>query len=422
MKEVLIDVTRLVTRRMQGTLPTGVDRVSLEYLRHFREYAVAVVRLGAVWMTFSPALSARLFDELLVSGRGQWQVLAWVLVRSCFSCRLGLPRGKHFFLNTGHSGIERPGYAAKLRKSGVRPLFFVHDLIPISHPEYSRPREADRHHRRLETMLSLGLGLITNSRHTREALENYAPRYGWPVPACIVAPLAPARLPPPPKERPLDCPYFVVLGTIEPRKNHLLLLHIWRDLVAKHGSAAPRLVVIGQQGWECEQVMDVLERCESLHGFVLEKPHCADAELSIWLHHAQALLLPSFAEGFGLPLVEALTAGVPVVASQLSVFREIARDIPEYLNPLDGIGWRRMILDYAAPNSPRRAAQLRRLESFRAPTWNDHFTLVDALIARIGAEGLVLAGGGLRKNKSARPARLGSVPVAGVARGSEATR
>lgn len=65
--------------------------------------------------------------------------------------------------------------------------------------------------------------------------------------------------------------YFVVLGTIEPRKNHLLLLQVWRQLIEELGLAAPRLVIIGQRGWECEQVVDLLDRCEVLRGVVLEK-------------------------------------------------------------------------------------------------------------------------------------------------------
>jgi glycosyltransferase involved in cell wall biosynthesis len=106
-----------------------------------------------------------------------------------------------------------------------------------------------------------------------------------------------------------------------------------------------------------------------------------DDEAARLVQGAQALLLPSFAEGFGFPLVEALALGVPVLCSNLAALRENGGDVPEYLDPLDGLGWRSAVIDYALPASPRRAAQLRRLSGWRAPSWQDHFAAVEALIA-----------------------------------------
>ena len=106
-----------------------------------------------------------------------------------------------------------------------------------------------------------------------------------------------------------------MLGTIEPRKNHWFMLHVWRRIVEESGGNAPKLVVIGRRGWECENVVDMLERCESLKDAVVEQSNCSDHDLQVWLQHARALLFPSFVEGYGMPLVEALTMQVPVIAS-----------------------------------------------------------------------------------------------------------
>jgi glycosyltransferase involved in cell wall biosynthesis len=91
--------------------------------------------------------------------------------------------------------------------------------------------------------------------------------------------------------------------------------------------------------------------------------------------------MPSFVEGFGMPLIEALTHELPVIASDLGVFREIAGAIPDYLDPSDGIGWRRAIAEYAMPHSPRQAEQLKRLKHFQAPTWDNHFSTVERFLA-----------------------------------------
>ncbi len=185
----------------------------------------------------------------------------------------------------------------------------------------------------------------------------------------------------PPEGR--DAPYFVCVGTIEARKNHLLLLNLWRRLAAELGPAAPRLVLIGQRGWLTQNVIDMLERCPALRGLVIERNALPDAEMARVIRGARALLLPSFAEGFGFPVIEALALGVPVLCSDLPALRETGGAVPDYLDPLDGRGWRTAILDYAAPQSPRREAQLRRLADWRPPRWEDHFAAVRRLIAQI---------------------------------------
>lgn len=378
---VLIDVTRLLDRALQGRRPTGVDRVGLAYVGHFRWRAHALVRFAGRWLVFGAADSRQLFEWLLAPNAQQANRIRWLVGRA-YTLNWRHPTPGSILINTGHSGLDGADYAERVRRYGLRPLYFLHDLIPLTFPEYARPGEAEKHHRRLRTMLSTGRGLVVNSDATGKELEAYAARLGAIVPPWMAAHLAPPGFPPPASQRPLSEPYFVVLGTIEPRKNHLLLLKLWRRLVAEQGERAPRLVVIGQRGWECEQVVDMLERCEALKGFVIEMPGCDDAALATWLRHAQALLFPSFAEGYGIPLVEALSLGTPVIASDLPVFRELADDIPEYLDPLDGMGWRQAILDYAMDTSPRREAQKARMAAWRAPGWDAHLERVEAFMAR----------------------------------------
>src|SRR5260370_34968098 len=98
----------------------------------------------------------------------------------------------------------------------------------------------------------------------------------------------------------------------------------------------------------------------------------------------RALLLPSFAEGFGFPVIEAFAVGVPALCSDIPALRETGGAIAEYLDPLDGPGWRAAILDYAAANSPRRAAQLERRAGWRPPPRQGVFAAVGHLIAATG--------------------------------------
>jgi glycosyltransferase involved in cell wall biosynthesis len=381
---LLIDISRLTNRTVRGRLPTGIDRVCLAYIEHFGKRAQAVLQWPGCRRVASHGNSQELFRVLRDPDTSSPRRLARSVTRAFFSRWPAQDADGRVYMNLGHSGLESPGLGRWLRRAGVRPVFMVHDLIPVTHPEYCRAGESARHVARMEQMLRMGAGILANSQATHDELQAFAKTHGLPVPPTVVAPLAAPELPLESVERaPLPQPYFVVLGTIEPRKNHLLLLNVWRRLVSELGEHTPHLVIIGQRGWECENVVDLLERCAPLRGVVHELGRCSDSELTQHLLHARALLFPSFAEGFGLPLVEALRLGTPAIASPLPVFQEIAGAVPDYVDALDGPAWAQAIRDYTAGEHPRRSGQLERLRSFEGPTWTDHFDRVDELLEMI---------------------------------------
>jgi glycosyltransferase involved in cell wall biosynthesis len=381
---ILIDVTRLVYRRLKQHLPTGIDRVSLEYIQHYAADARAVLSIGPFNAVMSARDSAALFAGISVPNTPFWGLAIRSIIKAFLWRWMKLNVRGSFLFNTGHMGLENAHYAWALRRHGARPVIVIHDLIPITHPEYCRPGERERHLVRMRCAVHVATGIVANSQHTLRSLQSFCSEDGKTLPTSIVAPLAPgiarATLGP----RPIERPYFVIVSTIEPRKNHWMLLQLWRRIIEADG-AAPLLVVIGQRGWECENVVDLLERSAHLKDFVIEKPYCSDAELATLLHYAQALLFPSFAEGYGMPVIEALAAKVPVIASDLSVFRETAGEIPDYAEPLDGKRWEMLITEYAKPDSALRAAQVERLAHFQPPTWAQHFQRVDAFIDALGS-------------------------------------
>ena len=383
MPEVLIDITRLLTRSLQGRLPTGVDRVSLAYLKYFFERAQALIRINQHSIVLNQSASKKLFEQLLFPATHLRTKIIRHLVNASCNIQYQPNLKNKFFLNIGHSGLERKNYIQKLKKKGVKPLFLIHDLIPITHPEYCREGEKVKHIVRINNVFNLASGIITNSQDTLNHLQDYAHEIAQTAPPAVVAHLGISDFIEPSSSRPITQTYFVVLGTIEPRKNHCLILHIWRKLIEEFGAQAPHFLIIGQRGWECENVIDLLERCSSLHEHVTELPRCSDLELVTYLKHAQALLFPSFVEGYGIPLIEALALGTPVIASDLAVFREIAGTIPDYLDPLDGVSWLKQIKAYCADNNEFRQAQLERMANFVQPTWAAHFQRVEELMERV---------------------------------------
>ncbi len=382
-RDLLFDVTRLAGRLLEGKRPTGIDRVSLAYLRHFGTGAMALVRHRGRWVQIREQAAMRLFGALLGEPGAAARVVRTLVAQHFLAPRRIRPGSMLF--NTGHSGLDEVSYGAMVQRFGLRPVYFLHDLIPITHPEYCRPGETARHEMRLATMIETGAGLAVNSEVTARDLARYAEGRNLRMPPLVVAPLGTEPLKLPAAAPQETAPYFVMLGTIEPRKNHLAMLHLWRRMLeTTRAETVPSLVIIGQRGWECEQVIDLLERCVVLRGKVRELNGCDDDTLATWLAGARALLFPSFVEGFGMPLAEALALGVPAIASDLPVFREVAGDIPDYLDPLDGPAWQRLILDYAMPDSAARGAQMTRLRHYAAPDWAGHFRIVGDFLDRLG--------------------------------------
>ena len=382
------DVTRLIWRHVGVAQHTGIDRVNLEYARWVHERGGGLcLRRGAE----IKQLSRGAWGKLLLgdkqpgdSKRGRRHRL-FLFLRS-LAFRAAIPEQTTLLVST-HSWLAHEETWAWLAKRHCRVVVFIHDLIPLQFPEYAHPRERALHGRRLDCTLRQSSGIIVNSSCTRSAVLAHAQATGLRVPPILVAPLGhdlPERsgvgLP-----EEVRAPYFVVLGTIEPRKNHLLLLTLWRELVKRHGAATPQLVIVGRRGWECEQVVDLLERCSAIQPYLVEINDASDEAVVALLAGAQALLMPSYAEGFGMPVQEALAMGTPVISAPLPAILEFAKDIPDYAEPHDGVRWLELIEDYAKPHSPKREAQLQLLPAFRHLTWPEHFERVAAFLeAEIG--------------------------------------
>jgi glycosyltransferase involved in cell wall biosynthesis len=405
---VLFDASRLLSR-VERTAPTGVDRVCLAYaewllarpdvrvtpVRGRNEQLVVVDQtwfrqcvksLRARWTglaserslttdetrlmaaltgterTTESVISAPPADSTKTPGRRRrvWKQLfrsQWIQ---------NLPDSSLYF-NVGHTGLGDPGLLAQLRDRGIAPIIFLHDLIPITHPEFCRPGDRDKHHDRVVNTLQSASQIIVNSQYTADELSAFAERQGIASPPihAVHLGLEPTFLTPAATATPR--PYFVHIGTIEARKNLAFLLTVWRRLQERMGEATPQLVLVGRYGWENEAVLDHLERSPAIQGLVHQAANLPDSALATLMGGARALVAPSSVEGFDLPAVEASALGLPLIASDIPAHRELVPNA-QLIDPLDGLGW----LDALekASHQPPRAA------SFEAPTWERHFAEV----------------------------------------------
>ena len=382
----LLDLTRLVSRWGKGPM-TGVDRVEFAYLRHFLELdspVFGLVRSALGFLLLDRAGMRLLLADVPVQAlsdlvgriayrgdpiRGAAEAtLRRVAVAR--SSRRGLSRmlrryvpGGGGYFNVGHANLDERAFR-QLRRAGWSIAVLVHDTIPLDHPEFARKDQIEPFRRKMQVVALQADRVIHTTKAARAATEAQFARFGR-VPPGVVAPLGVPVPEPMPQDLPFvpQTPYFLCLGTIEPRKNHLLLLDVWQTLPAP----VPHLYIVGRRGWSNAAVFDRLDRL-SPEAPVHEVAGLSDGAVAALMQGAQALLFPSFAEGFGLPAVEAAALGVPVIASDLAVFHELLGENAVYLQPTDSYSWLETIRAWTKPTAQATLRQT-------PPSWRVHFLI-----------------------------------------------
>lgn len=372
----LLDVTRLVALRWTGRIETGIDRVCLAYLRHYRGTALAVVQHRGIIRVLKPRASQALFDLLLYFGERARPALVSHVLKALSS---GHPPARgSVYLNVGHTDYDLVAHARWVRQHELRAFYLIHDLIPVTHAEHCRAHAVRRHRGRVIGALSFAAGIIVTSRSVEQDLRRYASQNGLKVPPVTISPIAGAPLKADAAHADRSG-YFLCVGTIESRKNHRMLIEVWQRLHRRLGARAPRLIIIGSWGAGSSGVRRALTASGLVGGLVEVMERCDDASLARLMMGARAVLMPTLAEGFGLPMAEALALGVPVIASDIPCFHEVGQGIPSLLDPHDPDAWEAKLtaFDDAAA---RRQRQIVRLHGYSPPTWEAHFANVDPWI------------------------------------------
>ena len=399
---LLLDVSRLISRLGQGPA-TGIDRVEGEWLAYLQRSGrphLLLARIGRRQMLLPPEAGAALLrwsagelTDLPAAGwlarlrhRDQPRHRAEaalrrhaLLVRDArgrgIAAAVQARLGPTAYLNVGHSNLLKPLWMALAPLGRV---LLIHDTIPLDHPEYTRAGQSAKFRERLIAGLGQADLILTISQATRADVLRWRSALRLPERAPVVsAPIGtrlsradPAGLPP---DLDLKRPFFVCIGTIEPRKNHALLLDAWAELARRlPAGKLPQLLIIGRRGWENHQTFARLDALPPNSG-IRELNGLDDGAVAALLERSHGLLQPSRAEGYGLPLTEAAGRGVPVICAPLPAARELLGDYARYLSPDDHRAWAASIALLAAALPLRLAPHL-------VPEWDDHFAQADRSI------------------------------------------
>ena len=213
----------------------------------------------------------------------------------------------------------------------------IHDVTPLTHPAYFPNSSVRLFVQGLARILTVACGVLTVSRAVMADVGRYCAEQGYghlPLDyAYSGADIARPTQNPMMSVRPeinAQCAVrpFLMVGTVEPRKGYQTALDAY-ELYQQAGGRRP-LVIVGRLGWKEIDIVARMQAVAASSGSVFFYHDASDAELSALYQYAGALIFASHYEGFGLPLVEAMHQGLPIIASDIPVFQEIGRDYPTY--------------------------------------------------------------------------------------------
>jgi glycosyltransferase involved in cell wall biosynthesis len=302
--------------------------------RYARELALALAAvLGHDLVLFHNQQSRdRLPEELRLLGR--WQV---PLSNKMWRLQLLLPmRPMRIAADIFH------GADTLLPALSIPSIVTIHDLTARLYPEHHTHLHRWYERFAVPIFTRRAHAVITDSASTRQDLMRILPVPAEKIKVVHLGVDHTRFQPHPPAQARariqaalgIDQPYFLAVGTREPRKNLAVLLHAYALLLGRLGTRTPQLVLTGAKGWGHDAASSLAQSHE-LQGRVLLPGYVSDDLLPDLYAGASAFVYPSLYEGFGLPILEAMACGVPVITSNTSSMPEVAEGAALLVTPSD---------------------------------------------------------------------------------------
>ncbi|WP_017296818.1 glycosyltransferase family 4 protein [Nodosilinea nodulosa] len=266
---------------------------------------------------------------------------------------------------------------AKLKESKIPRILTMYDLTPILYPNLCSKRTLQQFCRILESIDIDRDWIVCISEATKQDFCDYT---GMNPSRVFTAPLAASG-----RFRPIsaseethktlryyglaDSPYLLSLATLEPRKNLEFLVRCFLNLIQENPSTDLKLVLVGVSGWKNEGIFREVQTCSDLADRVIFTGFLPDRDLSTIYSGALAFAYPSLYEGFGLPPLEAMQCGTPVITSNKSSLPEVVGDAGIMVNPADEDAMCQAILDLVSSSTLRRSLSQKGLARAKQFSW-----------------------------------------------------
>lgn len=227
----------------------------------------------------------------------------------------------------------------RIKNSGLLVGTLFHDIIPMLLPHSYGPGFSDVYAAWFREALSASDVAFSNSEHTKQDIIRYANQNDITCPSVFCIRLGdevPESSETPSEEiiERTSNRYILSVGTLEYRKNHMILLNAYRYMIDVQAYEPPVLYIVGKKGWLDHDIEYQIDNDPRLTGRIVVLSGVSDADLSLLYQNSMFTVYPSFYEGWGLPVAESLCFGKPCIASGVSSMLEIAPGLVRHAHPL----------------------------------------------------------------------------------------
>ncbi len=260
------------------------------------------------------------------------------------------------------------------KHTAIRIAHFVHDMIPVYHPQFFGPGFPRAYTEYMFDALSVSDVVLTNSEASKKDILKFLQETSLskkPVTVVRLSDVLESRVSP--KRPPIlpDGDFILCIGTIEVRKNHRLLYQTYK-LAKLQSIKLPRLVIVGRPGWLVDDLLFEVATDPDIEGDIVILNGVTDAQL-VWLYeNCRFTVYPSVYEGWGMPIAESLVYGKVCISSNTSSMPEIAGDLIDYFAPFDAQTCLDQIVKYSSDKELlTKQSQIKAM--YKSQTWHSTY-------------------------------------------------
>ncbi len=395
------DVSDLLLYIADHRTLSGIQRVQCEIIRQLIEHPQAdpvrfvILRDGYDLAAIQSSALLSSIDLFSSGAFSKEQIRSSVrdLTNRSLPCAL---RAGDVFLTVGAfwavRGIGR--LLQHLKNTGVIIGLFIHDVIPITHPEYFQARDVKVFVKAMVEALTFADFILTSSAYNKVAIDRHCASGGFAPRPIHVVPLAHelASLSTSVSEisdevaEIADREFVLCVGTIEVRKNPTYLFNVWKLMTQSDRREIPTLVFAGRIGWLVRDFIEQLEICDYLAGKIAILNSVNDVELDLLYRRCLLTMFPSFAEGWGLPVGEALARGKVSICAAEGGIPEVGRALADYVDPYNVRSGLEQLLGYLDSCELRRRREEQIADQFKPRSWRQVVEELTSFIRSMASE------------------------------------